>query len=96
VASRVGALDDLVAHGATGLLCPPGDPVALAGALAELAGDPARCARMGAAGRSRVLAEHTWDAVVDRVLALAGVDIPAVPDGPGPPAIPVRAFGTAG
>jgi len=96
VASRAGALDDLVAHGATGLLCPPGDPVALAGALAELAGDPARCARMGAAGRSRVLAEHTWDAVVDRVLALAGVDIPAVPDGPGPPAIPVRAFGTAG
>ncbi|MDQ3607421.1 MAG: glycosyltransferase family 4 protein [Actinomycetota bacterium] len=97
VASRVGALDELVAHGATGLLCPPGDPAALTEALAELAGDPARCVRMGAAGRSWVLAERTWDAVVDRVLALAGagraVDPADVPCAP--PAIPVRAFGAA-
>lgn len=81
VASRVGALDDLVAHGVTGLLCPPGDPTSLAEALGDLAADPGRCARMGAAGRARALAEHTWDAVVDRVLALA---------------IPVRSLGVPG
>jgi glycosyltransferase involved in cell wall biosynthesis len=71
VASRLGALPDLVDDGATGLLCPAGDAPALADALAELAGDPERARRMGAFGRAVVLRDHTWDAVVERVLALA-------------------------
>jgi len=71
VASRIGRLDEIVEDGHTGLLVPPGDPAALAEALASLAGDPVACASMGAAGRRAVLREHTWDAVVDRVLGLA-------------------------
>jgi len=38
----------------TGLLTPPGNPVALAQALASLIRDPARRARLGAAGERRV------------------------------------------
>jgi len=71
VASHVGGLDRLVADGTTGVLVPPGDAAALAAALADLAGDPAARAALGAAGRRAVLAAHTWDAVVERVLGLA-------------------------
>jgi glycosyltransferase involved in cell wall biosynthesis len=70
VASRLGALPDLVDDGATGLLCPAGDAAALADALAALAGDRERARRMGAFGRAVVLRDHTWDTVVERVLAL--------------------------
>ena len=41
-------------HGVTGLVVPPGDPAALAGALGQLLADPALRARMGEAGRRRV------------------------------------------
>jgi colanic acid/amylovoran biosynthesis glycosyltransferase len=44
---------EIVAHGETGLLCPPGDPKALADALEALLADPARARAMGAAGRLR-------------------------------------------
>jgi glycosyltransferase involved in cell wall biosynthesis len=71
VCSRVGALEDVVTDGVTGLLCPPGEPLALAAALERLADDPGLRARLGAAARERVLAEHTWDRVVARTLALA-------------------------
>ncbi len=73
VASRVGQLEQLVDEGTSGLLYPPGEAAALAGALARLADDPTGCRRMGANARRAVLATHTWDAVTDRVLALAGV-----------------------
>ena len=53
IASRVGGLPDLVEHGETGLLVPPGGAGSLRNALAELALDPERAARMGAAGRKR-------------------------------------------
>ena len=52
VAAAHGGLPEIVQDGETGLLVTPGDPAALAGALHELATDPARRARMGeAAGR---------------------------------------------
>ncbi len=44
-------------HGETGLIVPPGDVEALAAALREIVGDPARARAMGEAGRRRV-AEH--------------------------------------
>ena len=46
---------EVVVNGVTGLLVPPGDPVRLAGALVELAGDSARRERMGAAARRLVV-----------------------------------------
>lgn len=58
IASRVGALPELVGEGpdAAGLLVPPGDASALARAMSELAFDPARRQALGAAARARFLA----------------------------------------
>jgi starch synthase len=63
VASRTGGIPEVVADGMTGVLVPPGDEVALAGALNELIRDPAWARAMGQAGRERALAEFTWTAV---------------------------------
>ncbi len=60
VASRAGALPELVEHGVTGLLVPPGDPDALAAAVASLLADPARAAALGAAAAARVRERHLW------------------------------------
>jgi glycosyltransferase involved in cell wall biosynthesis len=60
VASRAGALPELVGDGVTGLLVPPGDPEALAAAVAALLGDPARAAARGAAAAARVRERHLW------------------------------------
>lgn len=65
VASRVGQLPEVVVDGVTGVLVEPSDARALAAALDALVADPARAARMGAAARTRMVAEHSWDAVLD-------------------------------
>jgi glycosyltransferase involved in cell wall biosynthesis len=59
VASRLSGIPELVEDGVTGLLVPPGDPAALAAALARLARDPALCERLGRAGRERVVREFS-------------------------------------
>jgi glycosyltransferase involved in cell wall biosynthesis len=48
------------AHEETGLLVPPDDPGALALAIGRLLDDPALRARLGAAGRQRVMSRFTW------------------------------------
>lgn len=73
VASRVGQVTAVIADGVNGLLCPPGDPVALAAALERLRADASLRARLGRAGRATVLQRHTWDAVARRILHLAGL-----------------------
>jgi glycosyltransferase involved in cell wall biosynthesis len=54
VAYDFGAPREAIVAGETGTLVPVGDVEALAGALADLLGDPATCRTMGAAGRERV------------------------------------------
>lgn len=54
VACRAAAVPEVVADGETGVLVPPRDPAALAGALAGMLADPARARALGAAGRQRV------------------------------------------
>lgn len=49
IVTRTGAIPEVVDDGRTGLLVPPGDARALASAMLALAGDPVRCAAMGAA-----------------------------------------------
>ncbi len=51
VASRLGGIPEVVAHGRTGLLVPPGDPDALAEAIVGLAADPSWRERLGGAAR---------------------------------------------
>lgn len=66
VASRVGGIPEVVVEGGTGLLVPPGDAHALAEALSWMIENPDAAARMGEAGRARVLARHDWEGLVDR------------------------------
>jgi glycosyltransferase involved in cell wall biosynthesis len=59
---------DVVLHGENGLLIPPNDPAALAAAIESLHRDPALAAKMGAAGRRRVVEHFTWDHFRERLL----------------------------
>jgi glycosyltransferase involved in cell wall biosynthesis len=81
VASAVGGLPEIVEHGVTGLVVPPHDPTALAGALRELLGDPARVAAMGAAGRRRAVQEFSQDRCTERTETLyeAALDAAGLP-----------------
>jgi glycosyltransferase involved in cell wall biosynthesis len=67
VASDVGGLRDVVEHGSTGLMVPPGDPGALAAALDGLLDNPELQRRMGEAGRMRAR-QFEASAVAPRVL----------------------------
>ena len=57
----------MVQDGVTGLVVAPRSPAALAQALRGLLADPARRARLGAAGRARVLAKFTQARMLERV-----------------------------
>jgi glycosyltransferase involved in cell wall biosynthesis len=89
VASDAGALPEVV--GDAGVLVPPGDPDALAGALDRLLGDEKEADSLGTAGRQRA-ATFTWSACTAAHLAAyhAALGLPAptatpAPDGPGGP-----------
>jgi glycosyltransferase involved in cell wall biosynthesis len=77
IASAVGGLPEIVDDGRTGLLVPPGDPAALGTAIAELAGDAARAAELGAAGRARALTEFSQERCTERIAALYGAALAA-------------------
>lgn len=66
VASAVGGLTDTVVHGVTGLLVPPRDRRSLGRALRGLAADPYRALTCGIAGKDRVDARYTWEAIAAR------------------------------
>ncbi len=70
VACAVGGIPEIVDDGRHGLLVPPDDPGALAGAIVSLLDSPDLAARLGAAGRERVLAEFTSDRMVNGTLAV--------------------------
>ncbi len=70
VTCPVGGIPEIVHDGETGLLVPPGDVAALAAALKDLAGDPARRASMGLRGRSLVERDYDNAVNVRRVLAI--------------------------
>lgn len=54
VATRVGAVEDLMEHGVSGLMARWGDSHALARAVAEIIDDPALAERLGEASRERM------------------------------------------
>jgi len=65
VTTRAGGNTDLIDHGAHGLLVPPRDAPALAGALEALLGDPDLAARVGASARRRARARFTVERTLD-------------------------------
>jgi glycosyltransferase involved in cell wall biosynthesis len=70
VAADVGGVGGVVVHGETGWLVPPEDPPALAAAIRELLGDPARIAEMGRRGRQRALEHFSAELMAARFEAL--------------------------
>ncbi len=60
----VGSVRDLVVPGETGLIVPPGDPEALAGAMLQLLGDDALRERMGRQARLRIEEHFTLERTV--------------------------------
>ncbi|MGY5318975.1 glycosyltransferase [Neomicrococcus lactis] len=70
VASDLPALREIVTHGVTGTLVPPGDPEQLAKALEELVENAELRFRMGRAGRQSVLLNRTWSTSVQASLKL--------------------------
>ena len=70
VGSAISGIPELVDHGRSGILVPPGDAVALADALQQLQEDPALRGRMGLAGREKIEREfdlHTNTAIRARL-----------------------------
>jgi glycosyltransferase involved in cell wall biosynthesis len=67
VATGVGGVRDLIAHGVHGLLVEPRDPNALADALVRLLRNPALRARMGEAGRIRQELEFSIDVTLNHL-----------------------------
>ena len=65
VATDVGGNHELVAPGVTGLLAPAGDVARVADALVDLLAAPAQAARLGAAGRARLLARFGLPRALD-------------------------------
>lgn len=80
VASAVGGIPEVITNGVDGLLVPPADPAALAGAIGSLLANPSLSWRIGEAGYRTVAERFSIDAQVRRIevvydeeLARAGV-----------------------
>jgi glycosyltransferase involved in cell wall biosynthesis len=71
VASRVGGIPEMIVDGETGLLVPPSDPTALAGALERLLTDAPYATRLGEAARERVRTLFTPSAQLDALTSIA-------------------------
>jgi glycosyltransferase involved in cell wall biosynthesis len=66
IASEVGAIPNVIRHGATGLLVPPGDADALAHALCLLIEDEGMRRRLGHSGREFVREAYDFERTVGR------------------------------
>lgn len=70
VATTAGGIPEVVAHGETGLLVPPREADALAGAILALLQDDDRRRRMGESGLARAQAMFSVDRMVEETLAV--------------------------
>ena len=70
VSTPVGAIEEAVQAGRTGVLVPPRDAAALADALAALMADEPRRRAMGEAGHAYALAHFGIEAMLDKMEAV--------------------------
>jgi len=68
IGARAGAVPTVIAENEDGLLIDYKDDHALARAILELLGNPARASAMGEAGWAKVCARYTWDRIAARYL----------------------------
>lgn len=82
LATAFAGTPEFITDGTHGILVAPGDPVALAAALARLAADPALRLRLGAAARVRLVEDFSEAAAValiaEALRASAGLPPPAL------------------
>lgn len=90
VATRVAGVPGLVEDGRSGLIVPPGDLPALAGAMERLLGDAALRASLAAEARRRVQTQFSFDqrmakvaGIYDRLLGRVGVCVLGTPTAAG-------------
>ncbi|MEQ1889894.1 MAG: glycosyltransferase family 4 protein [Alphaproteobacteria bacterium] len=74
VTSRLPAILEFIIDGETGLLCPPENAQAFAGAIGELIRDPERRAHMGRLGRARVEDHFQTQSTIDVLARLFNPD----------------------
>ena len=67
IASNVGGIPEIVEHGVTGLLVPPGDSESLAKAIIEITQHPKEAVKMGERGRERVERYFSLDVYVQKI-----------------------------
>ncbi len=79
IATRVGGNAELVADGITGTLVAPGDPEALASAIASYASSPERAVEHGAAGRRRAEERFSIESMVAAYDAVYERQLPSRP-----------------
>ena len=83
VSTGVSAIPELIEQNVTGLLVPPGNPIALAEALERVIRDPEERARLGAAGEHHVRRHFSMKAGIDLLATRFGLTS-ASPWGSGP------------
>lgn len=77
IATAVAAIPELVRDGETGLLVPPDDPRALAGAVARVLGDADLARRLGEAGEARVRSQFSMEGGIARLARRFAETLPA-------------------
>lgn len=79
IATDVSAIPELIEDGANGVLVPPDDPAALAGAIAALIAAPERRLFLGRAGEHRVRTRFSCDRGLDRLAEKLGLPATTLP-----------------
>jgi len=84
VASRTGGLADVLTDELNGLLVPPGDPVALAGAIERLLGDDDLGRRLARGAEASTAGELSWDRAAATLARAYFVDFSSIFPSTGP------------
>lgn len=69
-AANVGGIPEIVRHGETGLLVPPGEPAMLAEAVMELLNSPEKASAMASAGRDFAMENLTADKMIESTISI--------------------------
>ncbi|HEU5102196.1 MAG TPA: glycosyltransferase [Roseiflexaceae bacterium] len=70
ITSAIGGTDEVVIHEQTGLLVPPGEPIALARAIRAILDNPPLGARLAQAGQARVRQQFAAETMIQHVTQL--------------------------